>query len=181
MSLDQSELSLFVLPSLCIKAKVIWRVIYLCLGFFPTLCSKRENKCKHFVPCENLVFENLCLSGIGPNFFPLHQKSINAKPACMVILICFPFCGLKSYNKCWLGIGGLRYFSSPKVNWLYYVPWTFDFLFEFSLTCLCFWLVTVSPEWHDCHANPLGLPKIAEGQRSLRAHCWLPYLVPIQN
>lgn len=39
----------------------------------------------------------------------------------MIILICFLFCGLQSYNKSWVGNGGLRYFSSPKVNLFYYV------------------------------------------------------------
>lgn len=78
----------------------------------------------------------------------------------MVILICFPFCGLKSYSKCWLGNGGLRYFCSPKVN-QYYVSWTFDFFiwiqFNLSLvlTCVCVtWVIC------DCHDNPLGLPKL---------------------
>lgn len=54
----------------------------------------KENKYKHFVPCENLVFENLYLSGIGP-FFHLGHKSIYAKAEHMLILICFPFSGLK--------------------------------------------------------------------------------------
>lgn len=127
LSLDQSECSLFMSPSFHLKAEIIWRLIYLCLGFFPTLCSKRANKCKHLVPHEILVFENLCLSGIGPN---------------MIILICFPFCGLKSCNKCWLGNGGLRHICSPKVNWLHYASWTEKEHFDLNSV----WLVSVSPK-----------------------------------